>query len=1208
VEARGGVRAHAHKHRGSGAFLMSNAAFDPPSPREVKRRALHAHNGNRVAGPSSSPSGKVPNEFMDGAAVDDSRAGSSKDAHDGHAPVEGEKGKHTEPKRTSIGQSPRTSNASAGNAAADLDTSQIVDMALRLGESRRQASKRISSHPIPPKLSPLPDSAATGSLRQHLQQQRRVSRTISPKPAQGSFSRRVGSRTVSSPLQGGFDLGEDDGYCYNFSEATKARAQKAKDYLELQAQNRRLLDFVPPLEPSKSTRPSISEPSSAAGERLGRAYNPLQYIRNRKVRGRARQAIDGRSQGFGDVEAVTDWVDDVAKQCASQSAQPGEHMLTLPAFASADEAMQLSPTSGQPRSSTGSTRPKRPRVDWFIEPSDMLADVYWLEQGDNKRFVEDRHWKRVFPQDTAQYRPMSRATTAQEPSPPSARDFAAAEVKIETTPEKDVLADIPAKPSPKADRDNIFSGARSKARQRLHDIRGSHHRHSSSTHSHDLFKIHRGSFSESSDTEGDRVRRARNGTITSSGKNILEKQMLEMMAKEARERDDPSIFRTPPRVKTEPTEALHKTPQHQRPGSLLPVSPSRGPSPRASTQDLKEAEASSIVSRMRQDSPLQPVGRSSLEVPSFANRGSFDYESSMPNSPEVRPVRLEGRVPAIGMDLSPGPSRSASPAAKPFQRVRGIFRDRGTREPSAESPVSEKNSVPTTVESPDASRVASPERLPDMVAKQNRTVTLSPVRQTDHRLSGGLHHRLHKPQISGKARRDESSGGLRGLFKGRPIETAFRSGVSKISEVFWPADAAKAGIASAEQSADETDSELRRGRTKGSSSGRPSISGSEKHPNDEPVKATGRSYSGILPSFRPLSQTHLQSSSPSPEASRRTSRFDLLKPPRIDVLSASPRSTSPILRIPSASRAASSESDSRKSSYTDGVRDADARLNAILALPPPLTPSRSQFSISDAKGRQLSNAHSNVAAKGSISSRRDIARQRAMLLSSGILAMEVSRRANEARRQDLPSLTASGHDLSGHGESKGLLPHAIAADPSGSCAITWPDITRYAQPPASQASLISSPISQAELYPLAARILASSVQTASHEWQASVETFTDKTVPGLQGRIDTLRHQILHPDTGLSSLVRRAADEADEVSRDLSAEQRLKVKRVVDVIEKLARRRRRRFRWVRRAGWLAVEWVLVGFMWYVWFVVMIARIVLGIGLGVGRAVRWLLWL
>ncbi|GKT91564.1 UPF0183 domain-containing protein [Colletotrichum tofieldiae] len=91
-------------------------------------------------------------------------------------------------------------------------------------------------------------------------------------------------------------------------------------------------------------------------------------------------------------------------------------------------------------------------------------------------------------------------------------------------------------------------------------------------------------------------------------------------------------------------------------------------------------------------------------------------------------------------------------------------------------------------------------------------------------------------------------------------------------------------------------------------------------------------------------------------------------------------------------------------------------------------------------------------------------------------------------------------------------------------------------------------------------------------------------------------------------MTRAAADEADETSRDLTLGQRLKIKHTLDVIEKMLRRRRRRFRWVRRAMWLAVEWVLVGFMWYVWFVVMILRVFWGVGQGAVGAVRWLLWL
>ena len=45
-----------------------------------------------------------------------------------------------------------------------------------------------------------------------------------------------------------------------------------------------------------------------------------------------------------------------------------------------------------------------------------------------------------------------------------------------------------------------------------------------------------------------------------------------------------------------------------------------------------------------------------------------------------------------------------------------------------------------------------------------------------------------------------------------------------------------------------------------------------------------------------------------------------------------------------------------------------------------------------------------------------------------------------------------------------------------------------------------------------------------------------------------------------------------------------------------------------QAGWLALEWALVGLMWYVWFIVTIFRMFLGIGRGVWGVARWLLWL
>ena len=153
--------------------------------------------------------------------------------------------------------------------------------------------------------------------------------------------------------------------------------------------------------------------------------------------------------------------------------------------------------------------------------------------------------------------------------------------------------------------------------------------------------------------------------------------------------------------------------------------------------------------------------------------------------------------------------------------------------------------------------------------------------------------------------------------------------------------------------------------------------------------------------------------------------------------------------------------------------------------------------------------------------------------------------------------------------------------------------------------LLTRPIGLTDLYPVAARVLGQSIQTSAQQWQTSSERFASETAPKLEKRVEQLRGKLAGD---LTDLTRNAAEEADEAYTDLVTGQRLKVKRVVDFIEKMLRRRRRRFRWVRRAGWLAVEWALVGFMWYVWFVVMIARVVLGVGRGVVRVGRWLLWM
>jgi hypothetical protein len=219
-------------------------------------------------------------------------------------------------------------------------------------------------------------------------------------------------------------------------------------------------------------------------------------------------------------------------------------------------------------------------------------------------------------------------------------------------------------------------------------------------------------------------------------------------------------------------------------------------------------------------------------------------------------------------------------------------------------------------------------------------------------------------------------------------------------------------------------------------------------------------------------------------------------------------------------------------------------------------------------------------------SKREIARVRALILSSGIKAKEINRRANELHRP----------------LCKESLELAKTSRRSSVGELAWVDIAELA-PECKE--LHEQQVSSCDIYPLASRALGMAIQASGQRWQASADRFTSDTTPSLQRRIWEVRSRLTDE---LSQMTRRATDEADEASNELALDQPLKVKHVVDVIEKLLRKRRRRFRWLRRAMWLAVEWVLVGFMWYVWFVVMILRIFLGVGKGVWGGVRWLLWL
>ncbi|KAH6853301.1 hypothetical protein B0I37DRAFT_305684 [Chaetomium sp. MPI-CAGE-AT-0009] len=1013
-------------------------------------------------------------------------------------------------------------------------------MALNLSESRRLASRRNISQPTPPRLAPLPDNAHGGSLRYHLQQQRKISRTVSPKPDR---SPRVGIGRVFTPLQPGFDPGTS--YRYHFSTSTLSRAQKAKEYLDLMAQYRRVLELVPPLEPDRTAKPWTATPpvtptsstpvsrttTNESEAKIGRPYNPLQYIRNRKVRARERRTIDGEEQGFTDVMKVSEWVDDVAKWVATgQARQPGNPR--LPPFTTAQAAeLQASPPPANARAAAA-TKPKRPRVDWVIDPADMLADVHWLELDDNKRLVEDRHWRRVFPQGPEAPRPMSRDEAARLTTPGSAK------VSLEAhTPSEKGTPDPPAK----HEHEHVLMAARDRAQQKFRALKGSHHRHTSSFTNRDLLRLHRGSASESSDTDSDRRRRAKSSIPPTTVRSVLEKQMEEMIAREQREAESHPLYD-------------HEAKRMK----FAPMTPDREPSTNGhhraeSRAELSEAETKGLGLRPHQltRSPPSHTGRASLEVPT-SRRFSAEDDTSQPNSPSLRPTPGIGLVPALGMDLSPMSSRAGSPHRNPLTKVKSIFRERSKERNADSHHLGEEGAVL----SPQDHWVGPPGTTGNGVSSPPRRPSRSPIGE---RILG---HRSHKSLSSAKLRGEDGGISFRSLLRGPRIDTVLRSGVSKVSDMIWRKD----GDDSSSTSSDDSEPESR-GRSRGPRHGRSRSAHDAKTLLDAPLLHDSESTSqGQFqhPSVRPIS--------------RRSSRFDLLKPPRIDVQSASPSISPPPVQVRNQGPVGS---DTESQAGPDDTRAASIRLDAALALP-----HRSTLTTN----RQWSIADRRTASGSTAVSKREIARLRALLLSSGIHAMEMDRRAKA--RKLLPSPT--------------IAPTATTTttiDPSSS--LTWTEIARLAPDAATQQRLLTTPLAQAEAYPIAARTLAASVQSSTSRLNTLSTHFASDTAPSLAGRVESLRRKVADE---LTDLAQSAIDAADEANHDLVVGQRLKVKHVLDAMDKMLRRRRRRFRWIRRVGWLVVEWVLVGCMWYVWFLVMIARVGLGVGKGAVRGVRWLLWL
>lgn len=154
---------------------------------------------------------------------------------------------------------------------------------------------------------------------------------------------------------------------YKFSEATMQRTLKAKQSLELAAAFKELLK----IESTRAKNMATLRTPKGFLENFCE-YNPLRVIRNRKLRNRKKIQLD--ISRWEDPGVVAQWVEDVAVSIHSPG---GEGAGGLP-----------HPPPGEGR------KQKRSRMDWVIEPEEMLADYYWMRCEEYKREELEKESKR----------------------------------------------------------------------------------------------------------------------------------------------------------------------------------------------------------------------------------------------------------------------------------------------------------------------------------------------------------------------------------------------------------------------------------------------------------------------------------------------------------------------------------------------------------------------------------------------------------------------------------------------------------------------------------------------------------------------------------------------------------------------------------------------------------------------------------------------
>ena len=1239
-----------HKPRNSGGFLLQGTPASTSNPtrsrhiepevsenargkRKVvegdihvpKRGTAHPRHRQQTSLGSSPLATEVVNvhsaDQREGSGASVSNRQSSEQSSKAHSTGSGLTSNGTSTVSTSM-MGDTAQNSGRGAIGLDMDPAQIINLALNLSESRRRnvssgglfaprdiiGARRLVS-PVPPTLSLPNNTGAGGSLRQHLQQQRRASRNLSPrssdsigvKGSDAPAAQKDRSARQQPTTFPDFETGLNQDIVFKASNATLARAEKARVTFELCYEYRRLLQYLPvlpvPVKSRTTTGKAMRTPAYPT-QGLGRVYNPLQYIRNRKLRIREREPLDAEGNGWNNIEHVRAWVDEVINQ-REDGISRVDKRFPLPQFEQSPSGPpQINDLQAQNNShplDPQAKRPGRPHMDWIVTPWDLLADANWLHQDDNVKRIVDREGQPLIPRGDLAHE--DRVSASMDSTRGSARKPESLLRHINSSPER-----------LRASLESFRSDSNDRGRRRPEE-----HEPKSPVSDNDSFqrksrwpkKLMR-SRSSSSSGESHHARRRRHkrgrdhlGSRDDFDDAALEKQMMGLLAKEAKDRPE-AVGRVDhlaiEDVETKPIQSD----QSKVDGKASQPAQHRPSTPQRMKTDMPTTDKYASPARASLDEQRLHHYRMS----------SDDFDSTVPNSPTT-----PGFIPSIAINFSPPESPQAateSPLKRTLSGRIGSFRRNRSQSVNRRA-VSENTAVTDSGTSTDISRQTT--NVSRQTTNDSQPHNMLLKERSMHLGNGFLSPAKadpvpgrHRPLENKSVRSIRDTGGLdsrfKGFFKGGRFAEIVGNEVSRVGDMLWKKDSNNisdmrsevSSLAPEESDMDEGDvSGIENSPVADLSRITTTTEGTNKLSRASTNSERPKYHISNLPSFRSPSNKEEQtprSIKSTPEHDHitrqqialrergRSSRFDRLAPPKIDMRGISPSPS----RSPSPNRQhllVALDDDAREGSRSRSakrVRSADKRLNAILAIPASISGSApSGLAGSESRPgnmkerpsmegkRQWSIADRGVSTAQEAITKRDIARVRALLLSSGVKANEIARRAEEIPEQPSPILLDLV-DL-----FKGSIPE----------------------------------VSKSKEHVIAARLLVSTIDTTTQRLRYSAEQFSRKTVESLHDQVKAIDERVTYK---LTPLVRDSADDADNLSTELTTTHTLAVKQLNDGIDGILRRRRRRLRWIRRGGWAMLEWTLLGIMWMIWFCVVIVRLIRCVVGGFVRAVRWFFWL